>query len=40
MIKMLRAILLVAVGLLTVSVPLFAHHGNAAYDADKLITVK
>jgi len=40
MIKMLRTISFVAVGLLAVSVPLSAHHGNAAYDADKLITVK
>jgi Family of unknown function (DUF6152) len=27
-------------GLLTVSVPLFAHHGAAAYDTTKKITVK
>jgi len=27
-------------GLLTVSVPLFAHHGGAAYDTAKKITVK
>jgi len=40
MIKMLRTISFVVVGLLAVSLPLFAHHGNAAYDADKLITVK
>jgi len=31
---------LVVVGLLTVSVPLFAHHGNAAYDFDKTVTLK
>ena len=29
-----------AVALLAVSLPLLAHHGNAAYDADKIITVK
>jgi hypothetical protein len=29
-----------AVGFLTVSLPLLAHHGNAAYDIDKTITVK
>lgn len=34
------AILLAAIGLLTVSVPLFAHHGNAAYDYQKNITLK
>ena len=28
----LRSSVLVAVGLLAVSIPLFAHHGNAAYD--------
>ena len=27
-------------GLLTVSVPLFAHHGNAAFDTTKQITLK
>ena len=36
----LTVISLVAVGLLAVSVPLFAHHGNAAYDATTSITVK
>ena len=40
MIKMLRTISFVAAGLLAVSLPLSAHHGNAAYDADKIITVK
>jgi hypothetical protein len=40
MIKMLRTFSFVVVGLLTVSLPLLAHHGNAAYDADKIITVK
>ena len=36
----LTTIFLVAVGLLAVSVSLFAHHGNAAYDTTKWITVK
>ena len=40
MIKKLRIISFAVMGLLTVSVPLFAHHGNAAYDADKMVTVK
>lgn len=40
MIKTLRTISFVAAGLLAVSLPLSAHHGNAAYDADKIITVK
>ena len=35
----LATISLIAVGLLGVSVPLFAHHGNASYDT-KTITVK
>jgi hypothetical protein len=35
----LKTSLLVVVGLLTVSVPLLAHHGNAAYDG-KSVTVK
>ena len=35
----LRSSLLVAVGLLAVSVPLFAHHGNASYDS-KEVTIK
>ena len=29
-----------AVGVLIVSVPLFAHHGNASYDTTKTVTVK
>ena len=33
-------ILLVAVGLLIVSVPLSAHHGNAAYYYAKTVTIK
>ena len=41
MINKLRIIsFVVVVGLLTVSVPLFAHHGNASYDATKTVTVK
>ena len=33
-------IALVAVGLLLVCVPLFAHHGTASYDTSKTVTVK
>jgi len=40
MIKKLRIIPLAVMGLLAVCVPLFAHHGNAAYDAVKMVTVK
>jgi hypothetical protein len=40
MIKMLKSISLLVAGLLTVSVPLFAHHGNAAYDATRSVIVK
>jgi hypothetical protein len=29
-----------AVGFLTISVPLFAHHGTASYDTSKTVTVK
>lgn len=32
----LRSSLLVAVGLLAVSIPLSAHHGNASYDAEEV----
>jgi hypothetical protein len=35
----LRSSLLVVVGLLAVSIPLFAHHGNASYDG-KEVTIK
>jgi hypothetical protein len=38
--KRLVTILAVAVGLLIVSIPLFAHHANAIFDAGKRITVK
>lgn len=34
------AFLAVALGLLSISLPLSAHHGNAAYDVSKTITVK
>jgi len=40
MINKLRNICFVVVGLLTVCVPLLAHHGNASYDATKTLTVK
>ena len=36
----LTIILLAAVGLLTSSVPLFAHHGNAAFDPKRKLTLK
>ena len=36
----LAAILLAVVGLLAVSVPVFAHHGYAAYDTDRKVTLK
>lgn len=36
----LAAIFAVVVCLLAVSVPLFAHHGNASYDSTKTVTVK
>jgi len=35
----LRSSVLVAVGLLAVSIPLFAHHGNASYDNTE-VTIK
>jgi len=37
---MLRTISFAVVALLAVSVPLFAHHGNASYDTAKTVTVK
>ena len=40
MINKLRIIFFVVVGVLGVSVPLLAHHGNAAYDTTKTVTVK
>jgi len=36
----LGAISLLVVGFLAVSIPLFAHHGNASYDTEKTVTVK
>ena len=36
----LGATSLLVVGLLAASFPLFAHHGNAAYDTEKTVTVK
>ena len=33
-------ILLAGTALLAVSVPLFAHHGTAAFDTDQMVTVK
>jgi uncharacterized protein DUF6152 len=38
--NILRSISFLVVGLLAVSVSLFAHHGNAAYDTTKTINVK
>ncbi len=40
MLKMLRTLSFAVVSLSVFSVPLFAHHGNAAYDTSKWITVK
>ena len=40
MINKVRTISFVVVVLLMVSIPLFAHHGNAAYDAATTVTVK
>jgi len=40
MINIFRTISLVVVSLLMISVPLSAHHGGAAYDTDKTLTVK
>src|SRR3989475_11001177 len=37
--KVMAAVVL-AIGMVTVSVPLFAHHGTAAFENDKKITVK
>ena len=36
----LRVVLLAALGFLIVSVPLIAHHGNAAFENAKTVTVK
>jgi hypothetical protein len=40
MIKTLRTMAIAIFTLLAVSVPIFAHHGNAAYETDKSINVK
>jgi hypothetical protein len=40
MIRILGIVSLAALGLLAVALPLAAHHGNAAYDADKSYIVK
>jgi hypothetical protein len=40
MINKLRVLSLAVVSLLAVSVPLFAHHGNAAYETEKSVNVK
>ena len=40
MIRMLGIVSLAALGLLAVALPLAAHHGNAAYDAEKSYIVK
>jgi len=40
MVKRFRAISFVAFALVAVSVPLFAHHGYAAYDTDRKVTLK
>lgn len=40
MVRRFAAISFAMVGLLAVSVPLFAHHGYAAYDTDKKVTLK
>ena len=38
--NMLLSFLFVLVGLLVVSVPVSAHHGNASYDYEKTVTLK
>ena len=40
MLRSLWTICFVIAGLVAVSVPLFAHHGGAAYDTDKSVIVK
>jgi len=40
MLKRLGIISLAIVGLMAVSVPLFAHHGYASYDTDRKVTLK
>lgn len=36
----MRRSMVLALGVLIVSLPLFAHHGNAAFDPDKRLTLK
>ena len=38
--KFLIGFALLSIAILSISVPLFAHHGNAAYDATKQINLK
>jgi hypothetical protein len=38
--RVVAAVSVAVLGLLSVSVPLLAHHGNAAYDTDKKLTLK
>ena len=38
--RITRAFFAVAMGILTVSAPIFAHHGNAEYDEKKPLTLK
>lgn len=40
MIKRFRTISFAVASLLTISIPLFAHHGGASYDTSKTVTVK
>ena len=40
MVKRFRAISFVTLALIVVSLPLFAHHGYAAYDTDRKVTLK
>jgi hypothetical protein len=40
MIRTIRITSLAAISLLAISVPLFAHHGNASYDTEKSVNVK
>ena len=40
MIRMFRTTSFVALTLLTISIPLLAHHGGASYDTAKTVTVK
>jgi hypothetical protein len=40
MIRTLKIASLAVISLLTITVPLFAHHGNASYDTEKSVNVK